>query len=385
MARTALERYSRLEAAGRYFDGESARPQAVMVSFGKRSLVIMGFDGVALAHWPLASLVAVGGEGDRAMQVAPDHASEERLVVDDSEMVEALRAVCPKLHHRPADRRGIRAALVWGALGIGSVLVMVFVIIPRLAEPLAEMIPPDKEAKLGDAVVEQIRVVLGGFNEENAPAFCAEPAGLAALETMTDRLRAVTDLPYPLRVSVMDHEMINAFAVPGGRVVLFKGLIREASSPEEVAGVLAHEIGHVIHRDPTVGVLRSAGRAGILGLLVGDVFGAAVVVGATEAVMNASYQREVEARADEEALAMLARARLPSAPFAQFFGRLAEEHGDMAGVLEYLSSHPALQGRADRAREGDTIGKAAFDPVLDDGAWVAFREVCSETSETLPD
>ncbi|MEM9146871.1 MAG: M48 family metallopeptidase [Pseudomonadota bacterium] len=380
MSRTALDRYARLEAEGRYFDGESALPRQVMVSFGERSLVLMGFDGIAIAHWPLASLSAVGGAGDRTLQITPDVQSEERLVIEDLDMIRAIEAVCPELHRRPADRRGIARALVWGGLGVGAVVVMVFIIIPRLAEPLAQMLPPEREAQLGDAVVDQLRLVLGGLEEESAPGFCAEPDGALALEAMTDRLRAVTELPYPLRVSVLDHPMVNAFAVPGGRVVLFRGLIEEATSPEEVAGVLAHEIGHVIHRDPTVGVLRSAGRAGILGLLVGDVFGAAVVVAATEAVMNASYQRDVEARADEEALAILARAELPSTPFSAFFQRLAEQHGDL-GVMQYLSSHPALKDRAERAEAGDSLAGLTFTPVLNDGQWLALRQICGETSD----
>ena len=65
---------------------------------------------------------------------------------------------------------------------------------------------------------------------------------------MVARLDADARLPYPLRVSVLDHGMANALAVPGGRILIFRGLLEAADNPEEVAGVLAHEIGHVAAR-----------------------------------------------------------------------------------------------------------------------------------------
>jgi len=383
---TALAEYARLEAPARYFDGHSALPREVMLNFGERSLVIMGYDGVAIAHWPLASLRAISRRGDPTTQLVPHPESDERIILEDREMIQAIARVCPNLYARPVDRRGLRRALAWGVGAVGAVLALVFVIIPELAGQLAPLIPPEREQKLGDAVVAEIqdllalpeRVGLEGEGEEDAsrPLFCGDPAGLAALERMTTRLDPGTDLPYPVRVSVLDFPMINAFAVPGGRIVLFSGLIDKAESPEEVAGVLAHEMAHVVHRDPTVGVLRAAGTAGLLGMLFGDIFGATILVAGAEAAMNADYQRDVERRADETAYRILADAGLPTEPFAKFFQRLLEKHGDTGGVLRYLASHPALRGRAERAEAADRVS-GQYQPVLDDRAWVALREICS--------
>ncbi len=375
---TALEKYARLEAAARYFDGRSGRPREVMVSFGERSLVILGFDDAAVAHWPLATLKAVSDRGDATLQVAPDLESEERLVTQDREMIRAIEAVCPGLRHRPADRTGIRRAALWSGAAFGAVLLLVFVILPGLAERLAPLIPPEQERQLGNAVVIQMSELLG-FRSDGV-GFCRAEAGEAALAQMAARLDAVVDLPAELAVAVMDHNMTNAFAAPGGRVVLFRGLIEGAESPEEVAGVLAHELGHVLHRDPTVVLLRSAGTAGILGMMVGDVFGATIVVAGSEALLNARYRREVEARADRVAIEMLERAGLPSLPFAAFFRRLAEQYGGDPGVLGYLASHPALDSRVRAATEGDTVGSERYDPALDDAAWLQLREICAATA-----
>ncbi|MEL7172989.1 MAG: M48 family metallopeptidase, partial [Pseudomonadota bacterium] len=159
---------------------------------------------------------------------------------------------------------------------------------------------------------------------------------------------------------------------------LFRGLINKATTPEEVAGVLAHEMGHVIHRDPTVGVLRAAGTAGIFSVVLGDIFGAGILAAAGEAMLNADYQREVETRADQEALKMLAAAGLPSQPFSAFFLRLREEYGDTSAVMAYFASHPSHKERADRAAGADTVGNT-FEPVLSDRDWVALQNICATT------
>jgi Zn-dependent protease with chaperone function len=373
---TALEKYAKLETEARYFDGQSAEPRNVVVSFGERSLVIMGFDESALAHWPLASLRALGRKGDSAVQLVPHADSDERLVISDPEMLAAIRQVCPGLYQRPVDRRGMRTAVLWSGGAVAALVLMMFVLIPALAGQLALMIPPQREQQLGDAVVEQLKGMLGFLGAGHRPGICDAPDGQAALEAMTHRLAPHPDLPYPLRVSVLDHFMINAVALPGGRIVIFRGLLDEASSPEEVAGVLAHEIGHEMHHDPTRMALRAAGTAGILGMVLGDVFGASVVVVTTDAVLNASYQRKAEAAADRTAFALLAKAGLPSKPFARFFEKMRAKYGDSKGVFKLIANHPGLAQRAERAAEADKIGDGPYQPVLDDQQWVALRGIC---------
>ena len=374
---TALDTYTRLEAEGRYFDGQSAQPLAVVVGFGERSLVIMSHDETPIAHWPLASLRAVSLRRDSTIQLVPYDDSDERLVLSDKVMLEAIRRVCPGLYKRRKDGRGIRRAFVW-ACGAGmSLLLIVFVLMPALAAQLAILIPPEREQQLGDAVIDQMQSFFE-LATGKRPEVCNHGAGQAALDRMAERLTADLELPYPLRVGVVDHSMVNAFAVPGGRIIFMEGLIKAADTPEEVAGVLAHEIGHVVNRDPTREALRAAGTAGIFGLLLGDFFGAGAAVAAGEAVLKASYQREAETKADETAYGLLADAELPTKPFAGFFRKMEEEHGEMDGVLGLLASHPGLGLRAERAAAADKIGDGPFEPAITDQEWVALRGICQD-------
>ncbi|MDT8345831.1 MAG: M48 family metallopeptidase, partial [Thermohalobaculum sp.] len=285
---TALARYALLESEGRYFDGRAARPREVILSFRERSLIIRSMGDEVLVHWPLASLHAVSPPAERPMTLAPHPGSDERLTLDDDTMIGAIAAVCPGLHRRPVDRRGLGRVAFWALGAVAAVVGMVFVLIPLLAGQLALMIPPERERALGDAVVGQLTrlLELGGASAR----FCTEPEGRAALARLGARLSVHAELPYPVRLDVLDHPMVNALALPGGRIVVFRGLIDAAGSPEEVAGVLAHEIGHVVHRDPTVVTLRAAGTAGLLGLVIGDVFGAGAIAAASDAALNARFQ-----------------------------------------------------------------------------------------------
>lgn len=375
---TALDEYAKLEAEARYFDGQSASPREVILSFGARTLVIVTLQDEPIAHWPLASLHGLGDPEDAVLQLAPDPDADERIVLDDSEMIAAIKRVCPDLLQTPVPRRNLRRVFVWGGAALAALALIVMVLIPALADRLADYVPPERERALGKAVARNLGNLLALENGV-APALCTDRDGVAALERLALRIGEPQGLAYPLRVSVIDSPMINALALPGGRILIFNGLIQAAQSPEEVAGVLAHEIGHVVYRDPTRGVLRAAGTAGIAGIMLGDVFGASVLAAASDAVVNARHQRLAEQRADETAYGLLRQAGLPARPLSDFFARLHRVGARPEGPLQLIASHPAPEGRASRAAAADTIGEGAFVPALGDRDWLALRNICDTT------
>jgi predicted Zn-dependent protease len=240
------------------------------------------------------------------------------------------------------------------------------------------MIPVEKEIALGRASLKQIEQLLG-YGEDKSLT-CTGVKGQLALDKMTARLTAHFDSPYPLDIKVFNDEMPNAFAVPGGHIVLFDGLLKMADSPEEVAAVLGHEIGHVINRDPTRLTLRSAGSVGILGMVFGDFAGGAVALIVAERLIAADYSREAEADADSFAHNLLQDAKLPSAPMARFFEKLKDKYGDGPKLLSHIASHPDLQGRADAANNADVIGEGSFDAVLSASEWKDLQGMCAEGS-----
>jgi len=359
-----------------FLDGESPVVHRVGINIdegGPDPALVLALPGKPARRWPLAELRALRDQAGKDMLVLARQGNPlARLMVSDDEAMRILSARAPRLRHAPhAPGRG--RLLAWAAGAIASVALIILVLVPLMADQLAELLPADGERALGDTTFEQIRTVLSE-NPLAPVAICEAPEGLAALAKMTDRLIPGTTLPSELNVHILDHDLINAFALPGGQVILFRGLIDAAESPEEVAAVLAHEIGHVVARDPARIALRTAGSVGVLGLLFGDFAGGAAVLFMTERLIQASYSREAENNADIFALDLLDQAGLPPAALASMFERFREAGGEAEGLIAHFSSHPALGDRIARAGELTQVSGA---PVLSVREWRALQNACS--------
>ena len=171
--------------------------------------------------------------------------------------------------------------------------------LPRASTPL---LPAAVERRLGDAVDIQIRGMLDTAQVRRRISIAAttagEAPGRAALDKIMRRLEAAAALPFALRAKVVRRDEANAIALPGGQVYVFRGLIDKAGNADELAGVIAHEIGHVAHRDGTKAMLQGAGLSFLFGMLLGDFVGGGAVVIAAKTVLQSSYTREAETAAD---------------------------------------------------------------------------------------
>ncbi len=371
------------EARGSYLDGQTAGAREVSVVIDRRARFLR------IRHpelprgevvWPLHEVRAKEngtGRGLRLLRVAgneiePEQRGEARLDLVDPDFIAALRAACPDLGKTDLPRGMLRKVGLWAAGAAAALALMVFVIIPALAGSLAVLIPVEREVAYGKSIVRQIeRVLTGSFDTKLT---CTGAEGQAALDAMEARLTDATPTEYDLNIVVFDFDMVNAFAAPGGQIVLMRGLIEAAGSPDEVAAVLAHEIGHVEARDPTRGALRAAGTAGLFSLALGDFLGAGAIAVAADGVLNASYTRAAETEADLYARQMLAAAGVDATGMAEFFERLEAEHGH-AELPELISSHPALADRAREARRA-TETQGPTTPVITKADWAALRGMC---------
>lgn len=303
----------------------------------------------------------------------------KRLLVFDADRDFWIRARARNMDKRAPVRKPSRV-IGWAMAAVSSVALIIFVLVPVMADQLAGFLPPAGEKALGDATLGQIRSALDQTGLGEVPT-CESSAGVAALAKMEQRIFAETDIPVPLTVHVLDHEMVNAFALPGGHIVFFRGLIDEAENPEEIAAVFAHEMGHVAARDPTRIALRSAGSIGVLGLLFGDFAGGAVVLFLAERLIQADYTREAEANADSFAHQTLLAADIPPEGIATFFERLQAEEGSEDTILAHWASHPELGDRVAAARDtmpSDFVGTAILDPQ----EWDALKHICDRRSRT---
>jgi len=375
-----------MRCKGRYFDGQSGQRLDVDVEIDANGASLR-IDHPDLPrrrhHWTFSELRALQQEARRdhltlALRAEASNDSAlidtARLTVRDPEAMALLQELCPNLNKR--DVTGGTAWKVTSRAGIaaGALVLMIFVILPAMAQTLAPLIPIEREVAWGKAVVRQMQWVFS--DERDVDLVCRDPKGLAALDAMLRRLTDTTDVAYDLNVQIFDHGMVNAFAAPGGQIVIMRGLIEEAQSAEEVAAVLGHEIGHVEARDVTRNALRAAGSAGLLSMVLGDFAGGTLVVLVANATIDASYTREAESAADAYAHTMLDRAGVSLEGMADFFEVLSGLESEAGLTLpEYLSSHPDTQRRADTAR-AFSEGQAGGTPVLSAAQWEDLQGIC---------
>lgn len=378
-ARDASDRSTGTPA--QFFDGHTAQRHKVHItlSVDRHALCVTGDSLPQPLRWRLMDLRALGDASDRTRLTLTRHAESTdesprdvaRLVISDPDLVDWLHRTRPDLFRTDLHKGTGRKVLTYTAGAIAACALMLFVILPAMADTMARIIPVEREAAFGKTVTANMERVLGASRVGDLR--CRNPEGEAALQAMLTRLTLNRDMAYEVQLQVFDHPMVNAFAAPGGQVVLLRGLLEEASHPDEVAGVLAHEIAHVEHRDATRQALRAAGSAGILTMIVGDFTGGAAVAVIGEHMISASYTREAEAAADLFALDMLDTAGVSARGFATFFDTIDDLKG--FELPQYLATHPVTKERAEQARGfADTQGGTA--PILSDGEWRALQNIC---------
>lgn len=366
-----------------YVDSEVAEPRSVTLSIDEdRQPLCLSIleNGEELATWPLADIRRLrdqaAPEGMALKQLGL--ANLARLYISDAETTRLLLARCaaPLRKERPIKRGKI---LLWSLAAMASVALILFVLIPSLADQMASRLPPAGERALGETTFEQIRNALS--DDPVLPLdTCESTVGLAALNAMAARITAGIALDHPLQFHVLDDPMVNAFALPGGIVVFFRGMLEATESPDELASVMAHEIGHVMSHDPTRHALRSAGSIGILGLLLGDFAGGAVVLLLTEKLIAANYSQSAELAADAFGLRRLEAAQIDPEAMALMFTRLQHAEGSdtedaTASYLRYFLSHPLTQDRIAIVRQ-EAVDAGETTPSLTQDQWQALKTIC---------
>lgn len=247
----------------------------------------------------------------------------------------------------------------WPAAGVFTV-VAALVVWAALEAPgwIAPHIPRSWENRMGDAMV-------GDFGGR----FCHTKAGDAALRALVTRIDPKGEAR---DVAIANIPLVNAVTLPGGRIILFDGLVQQAGTADEVAGVLGHELGHVRHRDTVAGLVRQLGLSVVLGGFGGS------GGGYLNSVLALSYGRDAEAAADGVAIDQMQQAAISPARTADFFKRIGGEGeaGREGQAMTWLSSHPLSTERRKRFAAAVEPG-VRYRPALDAAQWRALRASCA--------
>ena len=198
---------------------------------------------------------------------------------------------------------------------------------------------------------------------------CSNPRAEEAFTQLVARLYPIDpeDDRYSIHVHIAPDPAVNAFAELGGNITLNAGLLEQADSAEEVAGVLAHEIEHVRRRHILEGfVTHLMTTEGIRIVFSG---GSVSNTRWTNYFLHMGFSRAQEAEADEGALRRLQKARIDNQGFKQFFERMKER----ASVPSILSDHPSNHTRSEMTEKFENTDTT---PVMTDQDWKTFKEYC---------
>ena len=225
--------------------------------------------------------------------------------------------------------------------------------LPLAAKLATGFVPPELEAKLGEQALASIDGTLCSPSRLDVQRQQSLRAAFDILTGLDEGHR------YRLELRACGGMGPNAFALPGGAIVLTDDLVRLAQNDAQVSAVLAHEIGHVRHRHGLRQALQAAGLAALISALAGDAVSITSLAATLPMILlQSGYSREFEDEADSYAFQRLKEIGLSPRVFAEIMTRLDEFRTDGGGAkksvsgehpLDYLSTHPATAQRIERA------------------------------------
>lgn len=367
-----------------FFDGKSAMARLVHVEVRRDNLVISQ-NALPDIQWQLKNIELVsGGKPGQALRLKlrGDHGS--RLTLPEGATADTLVATAPSIISAHKRRfwagAGISVAVV---LGIGVAGYATLAVAPQA---LARFIPDKVVDSFADGLEKSVI---------KSSKRCSSTQGQDALNKIARRVVSGAENPPTFSLRVFDirksskKRLINAFALPGGRMMFSAGLIENAGSADEVAGVMAHELGHVALRHPEAAIVRVYGLQMFLSLFTAGQ-GADTISNVAGVLAVLKYSRGAEAEADAYAVKVLDNSKVDPKGLQTFFARLQkkkavtgtgkprEESSSLRKQIEpftdLFSTHPGTDDRIAniKPRPGGTEPA-----ILSDAEWKALKEICS--------
>jgi beta-barrel assembly-enhancing protease len=362
---------------GTFFDGEIAKDKTVSVRRIDNSIEFVG-DDTPLTHWSISGLHPIDPpQPGQPFRITHDNKPGSRLVIRDEAFIAELVAANKHLKGGYSVKH-LGQVLGWTAGGLAAAVALGWLAMTFLPAQLAGFLPERMRNEAGTQIVNS----LVGKSKR-----CENPAGKEALAAMVAALaEGKAELP-PLSVEVYDLPIMNAFAVPGGRVIFTNELIQKADTPEEVTGVFAHEVGHVALLHPEQQLVRIAGMqvlvaaftGGGVGEYLGNFAGIAAIL---------QHSREAERAADGYARDVMTSAKVDPTGLKTFFQKVmklekpvdppkdanAAEPSSLEKLGNLMSTHPDTEERIN-AIEPLPTGVTPV-KVMTDAQWQALRAIC---------
>ncbi len=303
--------------------------------------------------------ITQGGTGNRYVYFNNPERKDWTFYTDDKSILKNPVFARDKTHQKSVRKIKNNRRLLWlsvqGLVGIClSLIILFFIFRGQIVESLATSIPVSWEQEVSEPMLES---ALAGKN------VVEDPNIIDQLDQITSPLvAAVEDKDFKFSFTIVEDPTLNAYALPGGSIVIHSGLILEADHVNEVAGVLAHEISHVTRRHHVRGMVDKLGLFMLIRAFLGDASFVAEISAYGATLESLKYSRDYELEADESGWNLMLKANLDPTGMIDFFHKLQHQHGDMPGVASFMSTHPATGDRIEILEAKPLDGKS-FDEI----------------------
>ncbi|MGH1456629.1 MAG: M48 family metallopeptidase [Alphaproteobacteria bacterium] len=384
-----------LSKSAKYYDGKTGTPHDVSLILTGTTLQLME-GGALLETWNGSAVTVIDHPAPPVPGIFGYTENQDaRLYIDNEKEWKTLYIRLPK-----SSKKVITLPTNWSSFFIYAFvsilsLYFLFLLFPRIIERTAYLIPAEVERSIGQQVANSMT--------KNYD-LCTAPAGTQAMQKVFNTMTAQASRDISYEIYVVENDfMPNAFAAPGGYLIVFSEVIERAETPEEVFGVLAHEIAHVDLYHTTKGIMRDLGMRFVLSMMVGGTS----IEGAASFFSQMNYSREDESEADLYGRAIMIEAGINPKGMRHFFESIQKWEGDFYTEIEesineeiekeedkielpsmdffnqpfweYLSTHPNTDKRIEKLRSLEN--DASFAPVLNDEEWQSLKDICSETKK----
>ncbi|MBE7636864.1 M48 family metalloprotease [Sneathiella sp. P13V-1] len=365
-----------MEFEAEYFDGQTSSSRTVRVLVGSKELVLSEADGTNIAHWRCdlvrdENIPPIRDE----LFLSLSEANDARLRVSGRVKVQYIRERCNFLQKRRKRESKYYLKIVAGFALVGLITwYVLFEGFPALASAASGLLPVEITEKIGDATVEQIKKQAAKGNEN------IECVGHVAIDAISEFLVKLDmahgieegDRPPVRKVVILKSNVKNAFAVPGGTIVIMDGLIKASKHPNALAGVIAHEYSHAAFDHPIRLYASNVGIAAFLSLLLGDTSGGTALAVLGQMMLGASYSRDLEEEADNHAIELMSKLSMDVSHMVPLLKSIQEDHSD-SGFFTLFNSHPEMGERIEQIeKSGVTGAENAFNST----DWNSIRKMC---------
>lgn len=360
-----------LAVTAAFSDGTSAATTDVQVRLAHEGVTFHA-SGTPPTVWPYSTLTCaepISHHSDDVLLGSSEH-TDATLFLSGHDFVQRLAERAPNLTTYATRKR---AAVPWvlASLAVGVLCFVVWAADLSPARAVAELLPDNARQKMGQSVIAGL--------SQNSKA-CSTPEGDRALAHIKDRLLGNAPSGQDFSIVVLNWNIVNAFAVPGEQIILTRRILEKAGGGDEIAGVIAHEMGHGLELHPETGVVRAMGMTAAVQFLLGG--GNSNIANVGVLLAQLSYSRNAEREADAHAVRLLREANISINGITDFFKRMnnkeTAKRGSFPRTASFLRSHPMTEERLKRFEEAPSYDSS---PVLTSVEWNALKTICRKAKQ----